>query len=157
MAQENVEIARRFAGGLIGRDLVPVFADESQRAALAASLQTLLHPDYQFFAHTEGMALLDNEYRGQREALNGFMAGWREFLSAWDSFVIELEEIRELPDGRVLLLTRTRGRSKAAGVEVEGVHGNICTVRDGKLFRFEQFVDRNEALNAAGVTRFADS
>jgi ketosteroid isomerase-like protein len=50
-------------------------------------------------------------------------------------------------------LTRGRGRSKGAGLEIEGEHGLIFSVRDGKVLRFEQYLDRNEALKAAGVTR----
>jgi hypothetical protein len=61
---------------------VPLFANESQKTSLASDLQSLLHPDYEFVAHSGGMALLELEHRGQREALNGFMAGWSEFLSA---------------------------------------------------------------------------
>ena len=151
MAQKNVEIARRFTGVLIGPDLIPVFADEAQKGAMTATLESMLHPDHEFVAATGGVAL-DAEFRGQRESLEGYMAGWSEWLSVWDTFVIELEEIRELPDGRILLLTRTRSRSKAAGLEIEGEHGLICTVRDGKIFRFEQFLNRNEALKASGVT-----
>jgi hypothetical protein len=151
MASAKVEIVRSFVSPMIGRDLVPVFADETQKDALAATLEPMLDPEYEFVAVTSGMAALDLEYRGRQEALAGFMTGWSEWLSAWDAFVVELDEIRELPDGRILALTSAHGRSKGAGLEIDGEHGLIFSVRDGKLLRFEQYLDRNEALEAAEV------
>lgn len=68
---------------------------------------------------------------GHAITAEGFITGWNEWLSAWDAFVIEIEEILELEDGE---------------------HGLIFSVRDGKLLRFEQYLDRSEALDAPGVT-----
>jgi hypothetical protein len=99
------------------------------------------------------MPALDGEYKGRKVAVDGFMSTWSEALTAWETYVVfEIEEVRELPDGRILLLIRSHGRSKAAGVEIEGEHGNIFTVRKGKLLRFEQYFDRGEALEAAGLS-----
>jgi ketosteroid isomerase-like protein len=152
MASEKIEIVRRFVSPMIGRDLVPVFADETQRDALATTVEPMLDPEYEFVAATSGMAAIELSYRGRREALEGFLTGWGEWLSAWDAFVIEIEEILELEDGRVLVLTRSHSRSTGAGLEMDGEHGLIFSVRNGKLLHFVQYLDRSEALEAAGVT-----
>jgi hypothetical protein len=150
MAPAKVEIVRRFVSPMIGRDLVPVFADETQTDALAATLEPMLDPEYAFAAVTSGMAGLDAKVHGPR-ALEYFITAWGDWLSAWDAFVVEIEEIRELQDGRVLVLTRSHGRSRGAGLEIDGEHGLIFSVRDGKLLRFEQYLDRKEAFEAAGL------
>jgi ketosteroid isomerase-like protein len=49
------------------------------------------------------------------------------------------------------VLTRSRSRSKGAGLEIDGEHGLVFCVRDGKLLRVEQYLDRNEALEAANA------
>jgi ketosteroid isomerase-like protein len=152
MASEKLEIVRRFVSPMIARDLVPIFADETQRSAVASTVEPLLDPEYEFFAATSGMAAVDVNYRGRREALEGFITAWGEWLSAWDAFVIELEEIRELQDGRVLVLTRSRSRSKGAGLEINGEDGLIFRVDNDRIVRFEQYLDRNEALEAAGIS-----
>ncbi|MEK6250989.1 MAG: nuclear transport factor 2 family protein [Actinomycetota bacterium] len=151
MSQENVQFVRGLVAGLMGTDLVPIFAHEAQKRALADAFEPMLHPEFEFSASTRGMAALGGEYRGREVAVDGFMSTWSEALTAWDTLVFEIEEVRELPDGRNLLLNRSHGRSKAAGVEIEGEHGNIYTVRNGKLLRFEQYLDRREALEAAGL------
>ena len=151
MAEEEVEFVRGLVGGLVGIDWVPIFADEAQRHAFAAAFEPMLDPECEFFASTGGMAALDGEYKGREAAIDAYMALWSEWLNTWETYVGELEEIRELPDGRILVLLRNRSRSKAAGIEIEGEHGLIYTVRDSRVLRLEQYLDRNEALEAAGL------
>jgi ketosteroid isomerase-like protein len=45
-----------------------------------------------------------------------------------------------------------RGRGRGSGVEVEGRFFQVYTFRDGKTVRWEEFSDRAEALEAAGLS-----
>jgi ketosteroid isomerase-like protein len=80
-----------------------------------------------------------------------FRAGMREFRDMWDSYEIEVEEFRELPDHRVLAFFTERVRGAGSGIEQEARPAVICTLRDDKIVRFEAFLRRDEALAAAGL------
>src|SRR3974390_2554915 len=47
----------------------------------------------------------------------------RDFLSMWDDYCVEAESLRELEDGRVLVLIREHGRGKSSGLDLEQVGG----------------------------------
>jgi hypothetical protein len=49
-------------------------------------------------------------------------------------------------------MARFRGRGRASGAEVEGRHFEVYTVRDRKVIRVEEFSERGEALEAAGLS-----
>ncbi|MFL5908546.1 MAG: nuclear transport factor 2 family protein [Solirubrobacterales bacterium] len=151
MSKANVEIVRGLLADFMGTDLVLIFRDEARRRGLVEAIEPMLDPEAEFCASARGMPALDGQYRGRQAVLDGIVSTWSEALTAWETFVFEIEETRELGDGRILVLTRSRGRSKGAGVEIEGQHGNIYTVRNGKLTRIEQYMDRSEALEAAGL------
>ena len=54
------------------------------------------------------------------EGIAGMASAWRRWLDEWEDFrPVEVEEYRELDDGRVLVAGRIRGRGRASGVEVE--------------------------------------
>ena len=44
--------------------------------------------------------------------------GMRGFLSAWEGWRAEADDIRELDDERVLVLEQYRGRGRTSGVEL---------------------------------------
>lgn len=77
----------------------------------------------------------DGPAPGSWTGLAGMAEGWREWLSAWKEFRIEVDEYRELDDERVLVLPRVSGRGKTSGLEL----GQMWTkgaalfhIRDGK-------------------------
>ena len=55
------------------------------------------------------------DYRGV-EAVAEY---YRRYFGTWEDFRIEIEEIHDLPDGRVFVVARDSGRGKGSGVEVE--------------------------------------
>jgi ketosteroid isomerase-like protein len=65
--------------------------------------------------------------------------------------VLELEEVRELEDGRVLVFFTERGRGRTSGVETVAHPAALWTLRHGKILRFEAFGDREEARRRAGL------
>lgn len=82
---------------------------------------------------------------------DGAAEATRTWLGAWEDWRLEVEEIIDLGD-RVLVLARESGRGKGSGIEIEHPHAAIVTVRNGKVVHTLGFVDRAEALEAAGLS-----
>ena len=62
------------------------------------------------------------------------------------------EEILEGTDETVLVFAQESGRGKDSGIEVcsRRITG-VYELRDGKIVRFKAYLDRDEALQAAGL------
>jgi ketosteroid isomerase-like protein len=74
-----------------------------------------------------------------------------QFTESFDEFTLEPEDFIDLGDDRVLMLFRLQTRGKESGARVEARPGWIYTIRDGKGVRIEAYLDRAEALAAAGL------
>jgi len=84
--------------------------------------------------------------------LSGMAGGWRKWLHVWDDFRQEVDELRELDDGRILVLFRVSGRGRTSGLslaELGGTMAAVFTVRDGKVTSFVGYVDPALALAEA--------
>jgi ketosteroid isomerase-like protein len=81
--------------------------------------------------------------RGVEEAARSF-SDWTE---AMEDFVVELEEVLDAGD-HVLAVTRQRARGKGSGAEVEQQIYQLFEFRAGRIVRFKEFADRDEALAA---------
>ena len=79
---------------------------------------------------------------------------WRHWMDqiddVFDDWGFEPEDFVDAGD-RVVVLVRTSGTSKDSGVPVTIHAAHVHTVRDGLIRRFEVFLDREEALEAAGL------
>ena len=64
---------------------------------------------------------------------------------------IEMSEFRDLRDGLVAIGC-TRNRGKASGVETETPLALVTEIRDGKTISIRAYLDREEALEAAGLS-----
>jgi ketosteroid isomerase-like protein len=88
---------------------------------------------------------------GRWSGIAGVAEVSRDFLSTWRDWRITAEEIRELDDERILVLTRRTGRGKASGLEFSGPAANLLHVRNGKVFRLTFYWDRDRALADLGL------
>jgi ketosteroid isomerase-like protein len=130
MSEENVEIVRRLYEAL-------------GRGDLDAILE-LSDPDIRIYdPDLPG----GGEFKGKEQAM-AFLKGWRE---PWDDYSVEVEKMREAGD-RVVALTRHRGRGKGSSVPVELADAHVWTFRDGRATHLQTFLDRAEALEAAGLS-----
>jgi ketosteroid isomerase-like protein len=69
--------------------------------------------------------------------------GW---LEQWEHpFVIEAQEFIE-GAGRIAVVVRWRGRSRAGGSVIEDENTHLWEFRDGKAVRFDVYRDRERAL-----------
>jgi ketosteroid isomerase-like protein len=107
-----------------------------------------LHPEIEW--HSALHALMG----GQQTVFRGH-AGVRRMLGdLYETFAevrIEMSEFRDLGDGLVTIgSTRTRG--KASGVETETPLAFVTEIRNGKTISIRAYLDRQEALEAAGLS-----
>ena len=80
--------------------------------------------------------------------------GVREFITTigdlYESFVVELQDVRDLGD-RVLALGTATGVGKQSGLEQATPLAIVASFRDGLITRFKDYADRGEAVEAAGL------
>ena len=76
---------------------------------------------------------------------------WRESLSAFGEFNFEVEELIDAGD-QVLAVIREREVGRASGAPVETTHLAVYTLADGKVIQMQLFDDRQQALEAAGLS-----
>src|SRR5262249_23458352 len=134
MSQENVEIVRRAWESYQRGDLEAAFAHA--------------HPDYEWDL-TRFPEWPDAQLFRGRDAVRRFLEEWR---ASWEGYEAGVEEYIDLGDDRVLTLCWQRGRGKESEAVGEMAWAQIFTVRDGQLRRAENYADRNEALEAAGLS-----
>jgi ketosteroid isomerase-like protein len=85
------------------------------------------------------------------EGVDGADAFLSEWMDAWEDWELELEALHDAGD-RVVAFVSQRGTSKAGGMPVEMSFAQVFTFRDGKQARMEMYSERDEALEAAGLS-----
>lgn len=149
MSGENVEIARRLFPGAV--DVVEILGDPD---VLGSVLEPLVHPDFETVADPQALGLLREPgvagSSGVARGIAGFVSRYREWLSAWEAWVVTPIEIIEVDTNRVLVVVEMRARSRTHGVEIEMQGANLLTLREGRLARWELFLRRADAFEAIG-------
>ena len=79
------------------------------------------------------------------------MRDWQRTFDSFEEFSAEIEDCQDVGDEELLIFVRFRGRGRGSGVPVEAEVAHLLTIRNGKLLRMRQFMDRKAALEAAGV------
>jgi ketosteroid isomerase-like protein len=133
MSQENVEIVRRLYEHWERGDFshADYFDPQVEHSRIGAET-----PD------------MEGRWRG----LDGFSAAFREYLRAFSDLRINAERIIDLGDGRVLGLARHTARGKLSGAPIEHQLGDLFTLREGRIVRYDSYWDTAEALEAAGLS-----
>ena len=89
----------------------------------------------------------DAETHRGLEAIRGYFAQWAEMFEDID---FRAEELIDAGD-KVFALTRFSGKGATSGASVEMEQAQVWTFREGKVVRVEEYFDRREALEAAGL------
>jgi ketosteroid isomerase-like protein len=76
----------------------------------------------------------------------------RGFLEPWSRITIEAEEITEAGDS-VVATVRQRGVGSESGATTEFRYFQVWSFRGDKVIRLENFRERSEAIEAAGLHR----
>ncbi|MGH2963488.1 MAG: nuclear transport factor 2 family protein [Solirubrobacterales bacterium] len=87
-------------------------------------------------------------YRGRAEVREWI----EEILEAVQTIHNEIVEITELRDDRVFTDNVVTGRGTGSGVPVELRYWSVLWVAEGKVARRQVFWNRDEALEAAGLS-----
>jgi uncharacterized protein len=132
MSQENVEILRR----LYERWAVGDFSSAD-----------LFDPDVEY----SRIGAQTPDMQGSWHGFDGLSAAMREYLRPMAGLRIEAERFFDLGGDRVLVLSRHTARGKQSGVPIEHELGDLFTLRDGKIVRFDTYWNRTVALEAAGL------
>jgi hypothetical protein len=108
------------------------------------------------WAHAEiEFVVVDGPQPTRIRGLRAMLQYWHEFLDAWDSHSVVVDEYRELNERQVLVLVHSgRGRAKASTLGL-GRHGaggaQILDVREGMVTRLVTYFSRERALADLGV------
>jgi ketosteroid isomerase-like protein len=104
----------------------------------------LMHEDIEVHDHD----IMDaGEYRGRA----GVVRWLEDWGTAWSEFSMEPEEFLDAGE-RVVAVIRMRARGRGSSVQVERQDALVFELRDGKIARTDYFNDRQQALDAAGLT-----
>jgi ketosteroid isomerase-like protein len=134
MSRENVELAQKTVDATNRRD--------------PDALIACLHPDVEW-EDIGGFQGVRGVHHGRDAVRKWFVEA---FVEPWESFRFEVEEITEAPDDRVLLGALATGRGRASGAETQARGWVVMSLEDGLIARRQLFWNRDEALEAAGLS-----
>jgi ketosteroid isomerase-like protein len=132
MSEENVATVRRAAEAMITGDVA---------TALGA-----LDPGIEWHATVGGIDE-GRVYRGPEEVAEAFA----DYFETWERIDLRAEEYLDAGGDDVVVLWHEVAKGRESGIVVETDTATINTVRNGKLVRVRSFMDRAEALAAAGL------
>jgi ketosteroid isomerase-like protein len=115
MSEENVEIVRRVLDGFSNSD--------------RESVEPLLHPDLEW--RTVVGPLLGVETISGRDAILRFAV--EEIPDAIESQHVEVEELEDLGEGRVLVVARYAGRGRRSGIELDQRIASVHRLSEGMI------------------------
>ena len=81
--------------------------------------------------------------------LEGFMRDW---LTQWQEYRVTGEDFQEVETDKVLVSGRQIATGHRSGVGVESPAFAVWTFRQGKVIRLTLHYDRDDALQAAGLS-----
>jgi ketosteroid isomerase-like protein len=138
VSRENVELVRRLYAGLAGE----ASPQEFERRLTDDALSRFLDPGIEWVPVTESLLAVDS-YRG----FDGVRRYWSDFLSAWESYRVELLSFHDAGD-QVAVVVHIVGRTRE--LEVDETRSSLLTVRGGRVVRVESFAEPEAARKAAG-------
>jgi ketosteroid isomerase-like protein len=132
MSQENVEVVQQAWDAWLRGDMPGVFSQFDPEVLWETS-------------HFRDWP--ESSYHGI-EGVERFLREWRD---VWDDLQLVVEDVRAAPDGRVLSLILQRGIGRNRGLAMEMEMAQIATLRNGKVTRLDNYGNRAEAVEAAGL------
>jgi len=136
MSQENVEVIQRMYEAWLEGDTETVYR------TFDSDIRVNPDPEASWVG-------VDEVYRGH-EGMRQYMEAVYE---AFEEYRPEVEQILDLGDERVLTLAIEHGRGRGSGAEVQSNKtAHLWTLRDGKATQLDLYLDRDRALEDAGLT-----
>jgi ketosteroid isomerase-like protein len=136
---ENVELVR----GLYAQLASEGSTHEFEQRLTDDALSRFLDPGIEWVPVSHSLLAVES-YRG----FDGVRRFWGEFLSAWETYGVELLSVHEAGD-QVAVVVHIVGRTKE--LEIDETHSSLLTVRDGRVVRVQAFDDPDAAREAVGL------
>lgn len=136
MSEENVKIVRR---------VFEAFGEGMERGDPGAWFDSdEIADDLEWIVPGVGLGT----YRGREEFVE-FMRVWTDDFEDWS---IDMEQVIDAGNDRVVTVFRQTATGVGSGVPVELVQGAVNELEGGRLIRVRHYVTPAEALEAAGLT-----
>jgi ketosteroid isomerase-like protein len=146
VSAEAVQLVEQIQEILTGGDVVSGLEDEEATMRVRLLFERLADSDFEVAMVGPQYLPGPVEYTG----FDGFLDAWRDWISPFESYAIELERV--IPAGEhVVSLVTMGGTTKMGGPQILTPAAAVWTVVDGRLRRVEFHLDREAALRAAGL------
>ena len=129
MSQENVETVGRAIAAINARDIHGYLACCTENVELL-------------------MPLAGAEYLGA-DGIKRFLT---DIEDIGPDLRIEVQRVQAIGDSKALAFVRFRSTGRASGIVTGAESANVYDFIDGRISRIRIFLDRDEALNAVGLT-----
>jgi ketosteroid isomerase-like protein len=133
MSHENEEFVRRGFEALNARDLDRHYVEF-------------------FDPEVEWQTSVEDPDAATHRGLQAYKRYLEQWLESFDGLHADVEECIAIGGDRVFTWNRYTGRGRESGVPADWHLAIIFTIRDGKIVRAEEYFDRNEALEAVGLS-----
>jgi ketosteroid isomerase-like protein len=128
MSEENVEVVRK------------AIAYEYDGVGDRAEAEVIFHPD----------VVLNPTDEAPSSGFGAMRSDMERWASAFDELTVTFEEIIDAGD-QVVVVAHHRGRGQKSGVKVDTRFYEVYTVHEGKVSRVDEYIERDDALEAAGL------
>jgi hypothetical protein len=145
-ALSPLAVAQRWMEIAPSGDWVTGLRDEARIARMRAFMEEHAAPDVE----VEGIGADAIRLTPALEGAVGLLEFWRDWLEPWESFYVDVEEIREGSEG-VMIEAVQRGRLRGSAAEVNTPSAAVLLFRRGVLRRIEFHLDRERAGKTAGL------
>jgi ketosteroid isomerase-like protein len=139
MSQENAEIVRR------GLAAINETYQTGDMVPWRQMVKEAFDPEIVLEAGTE--AFTEGEWRGHEGAV-GFVANQMDVL---EGMWMRLDEFTEVDEDCLVVAITFGGRARESAIEVEMHPIHVFRMRAGKIVRWQVFLEREQALEAAGL------
>ncbi len=109
------------------------------------ALASVFHPELEH--HSAFGAVEGDVYRG----IDGQRKRWDNVTSTWDGFRIEVAQVHDVDDERVVVVLRLTGEAKASRLPLNTCVGQVWTWREGRVWRIVTYTNPSDALEAVGL------
>jgi hypothetical protein len=110
-------------------------------------LLTGLDPGIEYHSSELWQIDFDPVYHGH----DGYLQVWRGVFESFEDVRLDPEELLDFGD-RFLVTVKLSGHGASSGVSISQPHFQLFTLRRGLVVRQDDFQDRAEALEAAGLS-----